>query len=48
MDFILWVNWQARVISFGQVQGFEQLRFHSHQEKLRFAMERSDEGFRIQ
>lgn len=48
MDFVLWINWQDRVISFADVQGFEKLRFYTHKEKLSFAMERSNEGFKIQ
>ena len=48
MDFILWINWQTRVISFAEMQGFEKLHFFTHQEKLSFAMDRSNEGFRIQ
>ena len=44
----IWVNWESRVISFSPEAGFEELRFSSRDEKLRFAIERGDEGFGIQ
>ena len=46
--FSLWVNWEARVISFSADDGFEELHFRTREEKLRFAMERGNEGFGIQ
>ena len=46
--FSLWVNWEARVISFSPDEGFEELHFQTHEEKLRFAMERGSEEFGIQ
>ena len=46
--FSLWVNWENRVISFSPVDGCEELRFQTQEEKLRFALERGDEGFGIQ
>ena len=46
--FSIWVNWEAKVISFSPDDGFEELCFHSHDEKLRFAIERGNEGFGIQ
>ena len=46
--FSLWVNWEAKVISFSRDEGFEELHFQTHEEKLRFAMERGNEGFCIQ
>ena len=44
----LWVNWEARVISFSPENGCEELCFPNHEEKLRFALERGNEGFGIQ
>ena len=46
--FSLWVNREAKVISFSPDEGFEELRFQTHEEKLRFAMERGNEEFGIQ
>ena len=45
--FSLWVNREIRVISFSPVEGFEELCFRSREEKLRFALERGNEGFGI-
>lgn len=47
-QYSLWVNWEIRVISFSPDEGFEELRFQTHEEKFRFAIERGNEGFRIQ
>ena len=46
--FTLWVNWETKVISFSPDEGFEELRFQTHEEKLRFAIARGNEGFGIQ
>ena len=46
--FTLWVNWEAKVISLSPNDGFEELHFCTHEEKLRFAIDRGNEGFGIQ
>lgn len=46
--FSIWVNWEKRVISFSQADGFEELQFQTHEEKFKFAIERGNEGFGIQ
>ena len=46
--FSIWVNWEKRVISFSQEDGFEELQFQTHEEKFKFAIERGNEGFGIQ
>ena len=46
--FTLWVNWETKVISFSKENGFEELRFPTHEDKLRFAIDRGKEGFGIQ
>ena len=46
--FSIWVNWEKRVISFTEEDGFEKLRFPTHEEKFKFAVERGNEGFGIQ
>lgn len=38
--FSIWVNWERRVISFTQENGFEELSFPTHEEKFQFAIER--------
>jgi len=48
MKFSIWVNWEYRIISFQQVDGFEQLQFPTHEEMFRFAVEKGNEGFGIQ
>ena len=46
--FSVWVNWEKRVISFSEENGFEELQFQTHEEKFKFAIERGNEGFGIQ
>ena len=46
--FSIWVNWEKRVISFSREDGFEEVRFQTHEEKLKFAIERGNEGCGIQ
>ena len=46
--FSIWVNWEKRVISFTEENGFEELRFPTHEDKFMFAIERGNEGFGIQ
>lgn len=46
--FSIWVNWERRVISFIEENGFEELRFPTHEDKFQFAIEKGNEGFGIQ
>ena len=44
----IWVNWEERIISFQKADGFEELQYPSHEEMLRFAIDKGSEGFGIQ
>ena len=46
--FSIWVDWEIHVISFSEENGFEELRFPTHEDKFKFAIERGNEGFGIQ
>ena len=46
--YSIWVNWEKRVISFSEEDGFEKIQFQTHEEKFKFAIERGNEGFGIQ
>lgn len=46
--FAIWVNWERKVITFRPEEGFEELRYHTREEMLRFAMKRIKEAFAIQ
>ena len=46
--FSIWVNWERRVISFTQENGFEELQYPTHDEMFQFAIDRGNEGFEIQ
>ena len=46
--FSIWVDWGSCVISFSEEDGFEELRFPTHEDRLKFAMKRVKEGFGIQ
>ena len=45
--FSIWVDWESKVISFSEEDEFEELRFPTHDEMFRFAIERGNEGFGI-
>ena len=44
----VWINWDQRIVSFEEVEGFERLEYLSHDEMFRFAIEKTMEGFAIQ
>ena len=46
--YTLWIDWSQRVVSFEKAEGFAELRYSSHEEMFRFAIERGNEGFAIQ
>ena len=46
--FSIWVNWETKEISFSEENGFEKLTFPTHEEKIKFAIDRGNEGFGIQ
>lgn len=46
--FSVWVNWEQRVISFTEENGFEELQYPTHDEMFRFVVEKGNQGFGIQ
>ena len=46
--FSIWVDWETKVISFSEENGFEKLTFPTHEEKIQFALNRGNDGFGIQ
>ena len=46
--FSIWVNWEDRVLSFTEEDGFQERQFQTNEEKFRFVIERADVGFKIQ
>lgn len=48
MDCSIGVKRKERVISFQKADGFEELRYLSHEEMLRFVIDKGSEGFGIQ
>ena len=46
--FSVWVNWERRVVSFTQENGFEELTFLTYEEMFQFAIGKGNEGFGIQ
>ena len=46
--YSIWVNWEKRIISFDEAEGFQELQYKTHEEMFRFAIERGNEGFGIQ
>lgn len=46
--WLIWVDWEKRVISFQEAAGFEKLEYPSREEMLAFAIEKGSSGFAIQ
>ncbi len=46
--FSVWVNWETRVISFEESEGFERLEYATHEEMFDFAIKKGFSGFGIQ
>ena len=46
--YSIWVNWDKRIISFEKEEGFQELQYKTHDEMLRFAIRKGNEGFGIQ
>ena len=46
--YFIWVNWDKRIISFEKADGFQELQYKTHEEMLRFAIRKGNEGFGIQ
>lgn len=44
----LWIDWDNRIVSFQDIDGFEEILFANNDDKLRFAIARGNEGFGIQ
>ena len=44
----VWINWEHRVVSFLEAEGFERLEYPSHDEMLWFVIGKGNEGFGIQ
>ncbi len=44
----IWVDWDRRIISFSEADGFEKLEYPTHEEMFAFAVEKGFEGFGIQ
>lgn len=44
----IWIDRTEKIVSFKSAEGFEQLNFSSHEEKLAFAIEKCSSGYRIQ
>lgn len=44
----IWVDWEKRIISFREAEGFEELKYPSHKEMFEFAIEKGFAGFGIQ
>ena len=44
----VWIDWDKRIVSFQEVNEFEKREFSTHEEMLRFAYDRTVEGFAIQ
>lgn len=47
-DYFAWVSWAQKIVSFRLEEGFEAIRFASHEEWLAFVVDKIRYGFRIQ
>ena len=46
--YSIWIDHTDRILSFKSAEGYEQLYFSSHEEKLEFAVEKCSSGYRVQ
>ena len=37
----VWINWDRRIVSFEEVEGFERLEYPSHDEMFQFAIDKT-------
>lgn len=44
----VWINWDKRIVSFQEVEGFERLKYPSHDEMFRLAIDKTMDGFASQ
>lgn len=47
-SFSVWIDWDAKIISFQKVDGFDELTFRSNEEKLSFVVKKGLDGYGIQ
>lgn len=48
MRYSIWVNWKQRIVSFQKAEGFEELRYPTHEDMFQFAIAKGFDGFGIQ
>ena len=46
--YFLWINWEQRIVSFHEVEGFTPQQYPSYEERFQFAVQKTMEGFAIQ
>lgn len=46
--YLIWVDWARQIVSFHEVEGFQQLSYPTHEEMLDFAIAKGYAGFGIQ
>ncbi len=46
--FSVWIDRNARIVSFQKVEGFEELTFQTNEEKLAFVVKMGSAGYGIQ
>ena len=44
----VWINWDKRIVSFQEAEGFEKLEYPSHDEMFQFAIDITMDVFAIQ
>ena len=47
-EWAIWVDWDKRVFSFQEAEGFDKIVYPTHDEMFRFAIDKSMSGFAIQ
>lgn len=46
--YLIWVDWDRRIISFHEAEGFQPIAYPTHEEMFAFAIEKGFAGFGIQ
>lgn len=47
-DYFAWIDRCRRIVSFRFAEGFERMRFDTHEEMFSFVISMTNSGFRIQ
>ena len=48
VDYLVWINYTDKIVSFKEIEGFDIVHFPSYKEKIAFGVDKCYAGYRIQ